>query len=118
MDKKATIVGILSTLFTLSAILLNTPYLNTAYAQEGPPGEAGVTDEPESPFTPCPGLGACNQTAPETATELEEYAGSDEAILANDTDISNPNNTVLDATGVNEREDCMSIAGNTAEDCP
>jgi hypothetical protein len=112
MNKKATIVGILSTIFTLSAILLNTPYLNTAYAQEGPPGEAGVTDEPDSPFTPF------NQTGPETATQLEEYAGSDEAILANDTDISNPNNTAFDATGVNEREDCMQVPGNTPEDCP
>ena len=112
MNKKATIVGILSTIFTLSAILYNTPYLNTIYAQEGPPGEAGVTDEPDSPFTPF------IQTGPETATELEEDAGSDEAILANDTDISNPNNTAFDATGVNEREDCMQIPGNTAEDCP
>jgi hypothetical protein len=91
---------------------LNTPYLNTAYAQEGPPGEAGVTDEPDSPFTPF------NQTGPETAAELEEYAGSDEAVLANDTDISNPNNTALDATGVNVREDCMQVPGNTPEDCP
>ena len=112
MNKKATVVGILSTIFTLSAILLNTPYLNTAYAQEGPPGEAGVTDEPDSPFTPF------NQTGPETAAQLEEYAGSDEAILANDTDISNPNNTAFDATGVNEREDCMQVPGNTPEDCP
>jgi hypothetical protein len=112
MNKKASIVGILSTLFTLSAILLNTPYLNTAYAQEGPPGEAGVTDEPLSPFTPF------NQTGPETATELEEYAGSDQAILENDTTISNPNNTISDATAVNEREECMQIPGNTAEDCP
>jgi len=112
MNKKATIVGTLSTIFTLSAILLNTPYLNTAYAQEGPPGEAGVTDEPDSPFTPF------NQTGPETDTELEEYAGSDDAILANDTTISNPNNTELDATGVNEREDCMQVPGNTPEDCP
>ena len=112
MNKKATVVGILSTIFTLSAILLNTPYLNTAYAQEGPPGEAGVTDEPDSPFTPF------NQTGPETATQLEEYAGSDEAILANDTDISNPNNTAFDATDVNEREECMQVPGNTAEDCP
>ncbi|MDW0141395.1 MAG: hypothetical protein QOK66_07585 [Nitrososphaeraceae archaeon] len=112
MNKKATIVGTLSTLFTLSAILLNTPYLNPAFAQEGPPGEAGVTDEPLSPDTPF------NQTGPETATELEEYAGSDDAILANDTDISNPNNTMLDADDVNIREDCMQVPGNTAEDCP
>ena len=120
MYKKATVIGTLSAIFTLSAIMLNTPYLNTAYAQaqEGPPGEAGVTNEPESNFTACTGLGGCNQTQPETATELEEYAGSNEAILANDTDISNPNNTALDATGVNEREDCMQIPGNTAEDCP
>ena len=46
------------------------------------------------------------------------YAGSDDAILANDTDISNPNNTMLDATDVNVREDCMQVPGNTAEDCP
>jgi hypothetical protein len=103
MNKKATIVGTLSTIFTLSAILLNTSYLNTAYAQEGPPGEAGVTDEPESPFTPF------NQTGPETATELEEFAGSDQSDLANDTDISNPNNTVMDADAVNLREDCMQL---------
>ena len=112
MNKKATIVGILSTLFTLSAILLNTPYLNTIYAQEGTPGEAGVKDAQEPDFAPL------NLTGPETATEFEEIAGSDQSILANDTDISNPNITALDATGINEREDCMSIPGNTAEDCP
>jgi hypothetical protein len=112
MYKKATVVGTLSAIFTLSAIMLNTPYLNTAYAQQGPPGEAGVTDEQEPYFAPL------NETGPETATEFDELAGSDEAILANDTDISNPNNTALDATGVNEREDCMQIPGNTAEDCP
>jgi hypothetical protein len=112
MNKKATIVGTLSTLFTLSAILLNTPYLNPAFAQEGPPGEAGVTDESEPNFAPL------NMTGPETATEFEEIAGSDAAILANDTAISNPNNTMLDATDVNIREDCMQVPGNTAEDCP
>jgi hypothetical protein len=107
-----TIMGTLSAIFTLSTILFNAPYLNTAYSQEGPPGEAGVTDEPEPDFPPL------NMTGPETATEFEEIAGSDAAILANDTDISNPNNTMLDATGVNIREDCMQIPGNTAEDCP
>jgi hypothetical protein len=113
MNNNSTIVVVPVTLFMLSAVLLNTPYVNTAYAQEGPPGEAGVTDEPESPFTEQP-----TQPGPETATELEEAAGSDEAILANDTTISNPNNTALDATAINEREDCMQIPGNTAEDCP
>lgn len=112
MNKKATILGILSTLFTLSAILMNASHSNVALAQEGPPGEAGVTDEQEPYFPPL------NMTGPETATEFEEIAGSDAAILANDTAISNPNNTVLDATGINIREDCMQVPGNTAEDCP
>jgi hypothetical protein len=112
MNKKATIVGIMSTLFILSAILMNTSHSNVALAQEGPPGEAGVTDEPEPYFPPL------NTTGPETATEFEEIAGSDAAILANDTAISNPNNTALDATGINIREDCMQVPGNTAEDCP
>ena len=112
MNKKATIVGILSTLFTLSTILLNTPYLNSAYAQvSGTPGEAGVKNASEPYFAPL------NMTGPETATEFGQ-AGADEPVLANDTDISNPNITALDSTSVNEREDCMSIPGNTAEDCP
>ncbi|MGA6992095.1 MAG: hypothetical protein WBX81_16880 [Nitrososphaeraceae archaeon] len=112
MNKKATIVGILSTLFTLSTILLNTPYLNTAYAQvSGTPGEAGVKNASEPYFAPL------NMTGPETANEFGQ-AGLDEPVLANDTDISNPNITALDSTSVNEREDCISIPGNTAEDCP
>ena len=106
MNKKVTAVGILSTLLTLSAVMMSAQYSNVALSQgeEGPPGEAGVIDEPESPFAPEP-----NMTGPETATELEEIAGSDEAILANDTDISNPNNTMADATDVNLREDCMEL---------
>ena len=112
MNKKATIVGILSTLFTLSTILLNTPYLNTVYAQvSGTPGEAGVKNASEPYFAPL------NMTGPETATEFGQ-AGADEPVLANDTYVGNPNITALDATGINEREDCMSIPGNTAEDCP
>ena len=112
MNKNATIVGILSTIFTLSTILLNTPYLNSAYAQvSGTPGEAGVKNASEPYFAPL------NMTGPETATEFGQ-AGADEPVLANDTDISNPNITALDSTSVNEREDCMSVPGNTAEDCP
>jgi hypothetical protein len=118
MSKKATKVGIVSILFTLSAILMSTQYSNIVLAQgEGPPGEAGVTNEPESPYTPFNET-AVNPNQTETATELANLAGSDQSILANDTDISNPNNTASDASGVNIREDCMSIPGNTAEDCP
>ena len=65
MNKNATIVGILSTIFTLSTILLNTPYLNSAYAQvSGTPGEAGVKNASEPYFAPL------NMTGPETATEF------------------------------------------------
>jgi hypothetical protein len=88
MNKKVTAVGILSTLLTLSAVMMSAQYSNVALAQdEGPPGETG----------------------PETATEFEEIAGSDAALLANDTDISDPNNTMADATDVNLREDCMEL---------
>ena len=112
MNKKATIIGILSTVFTLSAILLNTPHLNTAYAQGvGTPGEAGVKNASEPYFAPL------NMTGPETATEFGQ-AGADEPVLANDTAISNPGINVEDAATINAREDCMSIPGNTAEDCP
>jgi hypothetical protein len=114
MNNKTTIAVMPVTLFILAAILSNVPYLNTAYAQsEGPPGEAGVTDEPLSPFPE-----ESNQTGPETVTEFEEIAGSDQAILENDTSISNPEINVEDATSTNEREECMAIPGNTAEDCP
>lgn len=109
MNKKATVVSTLSTIFALSAILIGTPYLNSVSAQV--PGEAG-SNASDPYFAPL------NMTGPETATEFEEIAGSDAAILANDTAISNPNNTMLDATDVNIREDCMQVPGNTAEDCP
>lgn len=110
MNKKATAVGILSTLFTLSAVLTTAQYSNVVLAQgEGPPGEAGVTDEPESPF-PLENESlplAENQT--ETATEFEEIAGSDQAIMTNDTDISNINNTEESDIAINMREDCMQL---------
>ena len=48
MNKKVTAVGIVSALFTLSAILVNVQYSNVALAQyppPPPPGEAGVINE-------------------------------------------------------------------------
>jgi hypothetical protein len=48
MNKKATVVGIVSALLTLSAILMNMQYSNVALAQyppSPPPGEAGVINE-------------------------------------------------------------------------
>ena len=109
MNKKATAVGILSTLFTLSAVLATAQYSNVVLAQgEGPPGEAGVTDESESDFTPY------NETAEfpnqtETVSEFEQIAGSDQSVMGNDTDISNVNNTEESDTAINMREDCMQL---------
>ena len=47
---------------------------------------------------------------PETIQEFEEEIGdNNSAIIRNDTNISNPNNTLLDATVVNIEEDCMVL---------
>ena len=48
--------------------------------------------------------------APETIQEFDKEIGdNNSAIIGNDTNISNPNNTVLDATEVNMEEDCMVL---------
>ena len=47
---------------------------------------------------------------PETIQEFEEEIGdNNSAIIRNDTNISNPNNTLLDSTEVNMEEDCMVL---------
>jgi hypothetical protein len=47
---------------------------------------------------------------PETIQEFEEEIGdNNSAIIRNNTNISNPNNTLLDATEVNIEEDCMVL---------
>ncbi|HEX7141608.1 MAG TPA: hypothetical protein VF222_03940, partial [Nitrososphaeraceae archaeon] len=47
---------------------------------------------------------------PETIQDFEKEIGDDNsAIIRNDTNISNPNNTLLDATEVNIEEDCMVL---------
>ncbi|MBA3976648.1 MAG: hypothetical protein H0X50_00440 [Nitrosopumilus sp.] len=40
----------------------------------------------------------------ETAQNLENLTGSDSAILANDTNISNPNNTLENSLATNEKQ--------------
>jgi hypothetical protein len=100
-------------LIVIPVLLLNTSYLNTAYGQEGPPGEAGVTDEPLSPFTP-----TANQTGPETAEELANLIGNNTAIILNDTAISNLHNTLLDSIGINIREDCIRLPDSSMLYCP
>ena len=47
---------------------------------------------------------------PETIQDFEKEIGDDNsAIIRNDTNISNPNNTLLDSTEVNMEEDCMVL---------
>jgi ABC-type Zn uptake system ZnuABC Zn-binding protein ZnuA len=51
-----------------------------------------------------------SEPAPETIQEFDKEIGdNNSAIIGNDTNISNPNNTVLDATDVNIEEDCMVL---------
>ena len=49
-------------------------------------------------------------SGPETLQDFEKEIGDDNsAIIRNDTNISNPNNTLLDSTEVNMEEDCMVL---------
>lgn len=55
---------------------------------------------------------------PETAEEFADVIeGNDTQMIENDTMISNPNNTLLDATEVNIEEDCMTLADGS-QYCP
>jgi hypothetical protein len=73
---------------------MNASYANEALAQQGTPGEVGSGNKSEPYFPPL------NLSGPETAQELQ---GNNSAILSEDTGISNPNNTALSSTGINER---------------
>src|SRR5215208_7676945 len=51
-----------------------------------------------------------SDSGPETIQEFDKEIGdNNSAIMGNDTNISNPNNTLLDATEVNIEEDCMVL---------
>lgn len=50
-----------------------------------------------------------NDPGAETIEDFEKLEGNNTAIIRNDTVISNPNNTLLDATEVNIEEDCMVL---------
>ena len=56
---------------------------------------------------------------PETASQFADLIeGNDTAIILNDTNIGDVNNTVLDSIGVNIKEDCMKIPNSTVLYCP
>jgi hypothetical protein len=45
----------------------------------------------------------------ETIESLDKLLGNNTAIILNDTQISNPNNTLLDSININIKEDCMKL---------
>jgi hypothetical protein len=47
---------------------------------------------------------AMNMTAPETLAGLDQELGNDTQILENDTDVGNPNNTMLNSMATNENQ--------------
>lgn len=54
----------------------------------------------------------------ETAEDFEKIAGDENVqIIENNTAISNPNNTLLDAEEVNMEEECMTLPDGS-KDCP
>ena len=109
-------LGTTLALAILSLSLVNISHTDIVFAQSeidpGTPGEVGTTNNTEPYYPPL------NETGPETIQSLENIEGSNAAILGNDTNISNPNNTLLDSTTVNEQEDCMSVPNQTSPDCP
>lgn len=73
-------------IFAVGALMTNIAF-NTAIGQ-------GVIENQSTVFP--------NNT--ETAQDLENLEGSDSAILANNTDISNPNNTLENSLATNENQ--------------
>ena len=56
---------------------------------------------------------------PETAEQFADLIeGNDTAIILNDTDVGDVNNTVLDSIDVNIAEDCMNLPNSTVLYCP
>jgi hypothetical protein len=56
---------------------------------------------------------------PETAEQFANLIeGNDTAIILNDTNIGDVNNTVLNSIDVNIREDCMNLPNSTVLYCP
>jgi hypothetical protein len=54
----------------------------------------------------------------ETVEDFDKIAGDENTqIIENNTAISNPNNTILDAEEVNIEEDCMTLPDGS-KDCP
>jgi hypothetical protein len=56
---------------------------------------------------------------PETAEQFANLIeGNDTAIILNDTNISDVNDTLISSIGINIREDCMTLPNSTVLYCP
>ncbi len=102
------------TIFVLLATAFAGPLSGIAVAQilTGTPGEVGTTNNSEDYYAPL------NLTGPETIEGFEGIEGSNDAILANDTNISDPNITAANSEKINVQEDCMRLSNQSAVDCP
>ena len=58
-----------------------------------------------------------NPDEPETIEELEGLLGNNTEVMEENTPISNPNNTILDAIETNMEENCMTLPDGSQE-CP
>ena len=54
----------------------------------------------------------------ETIESLDKLLGNNTAIILNDTNISNPSNTLLDSININIKEDCMKLPNSEHMYCP
>ena len=54
----------------------------------------------------------------ETIESLDKLLGNNTAIILNNTNISNPNNTLLDSININIKEDCMTLPNSNHLYCP
>ncbi|MGZ5472254.1 MAG: hypothetical protein ACXWE0_11345 [Nitrososphaeraceae archaeon] len=54
----------------------------------------------------------------ETIESLDKLLGNNTAIILNDTNISNPKNTLLDSININIKEDCMKLPNSEHLYCP
>lgn len=109
-------LGTAFTFLTLVLTLASANAMHFAYAQggeldPGTPGEVGTSNNTEPDYKPL------NLTGPETIQSLEGIEGSNAGFFANDSSISNPNNTAADSIDINQQEACIGVANQSSSDC-
>ena len=97
------VASIMVSILTLTAVFSYATYT----ANNDNDRQAIAQQTPQFPVPP--------ETAEQFANLIE---GNDTAIILNDTNIGNVNNTVLDSIDVNIKEDCMTLPNSTVLYCP